>query len=48
MARKSYDKIDDFESGVLGAISNDNEPFLIVADFGHLGDDSEYDASEVL
>lgn len=41
IARNSYDKIEAFEQGVLDAITNDNEPFLTVADFGHLDEDSE-------
>lgn len=40
--RNSFDKIEAFERGVLDAISDDNGPFMIVADFGHLGTDSEY------
>lgn len=40
IARESHDKIETFEQKILNAISRDNEPFLIVADFGRLGDDS--------
>lgn len=41
IARHNYDKIEMFERGVLDAISNENEPFLTVADFGYLGKDSK-------
>lgn len=43
IARNSHDKIETFEQKVLNAISSDNEPFLIVADFGSVGDDSEFE-----
>lgn len=42
IARNTHDKIETFEGKVLDAITSDNEPFLIVADFGSLGDDSSY------
>lgn len=41
IARNLYDKIESFEKGVLDAIANDNEPFLTVANFGHLDNDSK-------
>lgn len=43
ITRNSFDKIQAFERGVLAAIDIDNGPFMIVADFGYLGSDSEYD-----
>lgn len=42
IARNSYDKIESFEKGVLDAITNDNKPFLTVADFGIVGEDGKY------
>lgn len=41
IARKTFDRIEAFERGVLSAIKNDNKPFLAVADFGRLGEDSK-------
>lgn len=46
IARNSFDKIESFERGVLEAIAKDVKPFLIVADLGHLDDDSEYKVIE--
>jgi hypothetical protein len=48
ISRKSFDKIESFEKGVLDAISkSDNRPFLAVADFGLLGPDSEFECVSI-
>ncbi|CRL01333.1 CLUMA_CG014368, isoform A [Clunio marinus] len=39
VSRQNFDKIDAFEAEVLNAISNDQTPFLLVTDFGHVGVD---------
>lgn len=39
ISRGNYDKVEDFEQGVLETIAN--EPFLTVTDFGVLGTDSK-------
>jgi len=39
--RNNYDKIEAFEKAMLDAIGSDNQPFLLMANFGQLGDDSK-------
>lgn len=48
IARNNYDKVEAFERELLNAIPSDSKPSLIVADFGHLGEDSKHDCTGVI